>query len=426
MNRILCSCTLLLALSLPGLATAVDPPRTETWNQWRGPLRTGEAGGAPWPDTLEGLETEWQVDLGKGYSGPVLSEHRVFIAETVDDDTEGARAFDRHSGTEIWRIRWQGSGSVPFFARKNGDWIRSTPAFDGESLFIGGMEERLHRIDAETGGIVWTVDFPKRFDTPVPEFGFASSPMVVGDHLYIQAANSIVKLDKVTGETLWRSLQTDEGMMDNGAFSSPVMANLAGREQLLVQSRHVLYGLEPETGVTLWEQFVPNFRGMNILTPTVWNDSIFTSSYRNKTHLFTVREDDLGRLAVEESWDHKAHGYMSSPVLIGDDVYLHLGNGRLTNIDLRSGISRWTSTPLGDYWSLVVQGGKLLALNSDGELLLLEANPDELKILSTAEVSDQATWGHLAVDDGQVVIRELEGLRVLRLTEAAPRAVPSG
>lgn len=416
---------LLAIFVLATMASAADMP-SQGWSQWRGPERTGQVSGMDWPDDLAELHTEWRVDLGKGYSGPVLSERLVFVAETVDDRTEGVRAYDRFSGRQIWATQWEGSGEVPFFAKRNGDWIRSTPAFDGESLFVGGMSEKLHRLDAATGRILWSIDFPERFETPVPDFGFASSPLIDGDFLYIQAANSIVKLDKETGATVWRALQTQDGIMSNGAFSSPVLARLAGRDHLLVQSRHTLFGLDPLSGEGLWERFIPSFRGMNILTPTVWGDSIFTSSYRNRSHLFTVVASETADqgLEIRETWNHKAHGYMSSPVLVGDDAYLHLGNGRLTNIELTTGEERWTSTPLGDYWSLAVQGPKLLALTSEGELLLLRANPAEIEILDRAEVADQSTWGHLAVDQGQIFVRELEGLRVLRLTKM-PAAVPS-
>jgi outer membrane protein assembly factor BamB len=175
----------------------------------------------------------------------------------------------------------------------------------------------------------------------------------------------------------------------------------------------------------LWERDVPNFRGMNILTPTVWGDSILTSSYRNLTHLFTVRLDEASRPIIEETWTYKSPGYMSSPIVIGDHAFLHLGNGRLTCLDLRSGESRWTTTPLGDYWSLAFQGDRILALNEAGELLLLRANPERPEILARLEISGQPTWGHLAVDGGQLFVRELEGLRVLDLG-APPAEVPSG
>lgn len=394
-----------------------DPDRTESlpaWTQWRGPARDGVAPGASWPSSLEGLELLWSAELGKGYSGPVMSQDRIFVTETVDSKTEGARAFDRATGEEIWRVTWSGTGKVPFFAKRSGDWIRATPAYDGEALYVGGMEEVLHKLSATNGATLWTIDFRERFGTKTPDFGFASSPMVHEDALYVQAANSIVKLDRETGETLWRALENDGGMMSSGAFSSPVIADILGRPQLLVQTREVLYGLDPDSGEALWSQAVPSFRGMNILTPLVHGNQIFTSTHRNRSFLYEISQGPDGMQSTEV-WNHKAQGYMSSPVMVGGTAFLHLGNGRLTAIDLETGGSAWTSTPYGSYWSLAVREEKILGLSSDGELFLLQASEDQAVVLDRAEVSDQSTWGHLAVSGEYLFVRELEGLRAFRL-----------
>ncbi|MFO0837187.1 MAG: deoxyribodipyrimidine photo-lyase [Phycisphaerae bacterium] len=53
------------------------------------------------------------------------------------------RALNRDSGRELWQTPWAGAMSVPFLAKKNGDWIWATPACDGESLFVAGMRDVL-------------------------------------------------------------------------------------------------------------------------------------------------------------------------------------------------------------------------------------------------------------------------------------------
>ncbi len=153
---------------------------------------------AEWP--------QWRVPLGKGYTGPLITNDRVFVVETVDDETAGVRALARSTGAELWRANWPGEGSVPFFANSNGDWVRSTPACDGEALYVGDMSEVVVVLDGASGTELWRVNFPARYDTPVPNFGFASSPLVIGNFLYVQAANSFIKLDMRTGRTIWRSL----------------------------------------------------------------------------------------------------------------------------------------------------------------------------------------------------------------------------
>ncbi|REJ85886.1 MAG: pyrrolo-quinoline quinone [Acidobacteria bacterium] len=400
--------TIVLILSAGALAAA-------DWPEWRGASRDASTPGAPWADSLSGLEVSWSVDLGKGYPGPVVLGNRVFVVETVDSRTEQARALDRSTGEELWRASWQGSGSVPFFARKNGDWVRSTPAVAEDGLYVGGMQEVLRRLDPATGEQLWAVDLPQRFGTGVPEFGFASSPLLDGDGVIVQAADSVVRLDRRTGETVWRSLASAGSIFDSGAFSSPVIAELAGRRQLVVQTREALHGLDPLDGTELWRREVPNFRGMNILTPVVVDARrVLTSSYRNRTHLFEVRAAATGGgFEVEEIWSHKAHAYMSSPVVHQGHAYIHLGNRRLTCIALDSGETQWTSTPFGEYWSVALRGDRLLALDSDGTLLLLRLDSEELELLDRRSVVDEESWAHVAVAGDQIFVRGLESLVAL-------------
>ena len=186
--KLLLAATVALVTVFPASAESWD----ELWPHWRGPHRDGRAGGEAWPRNLSCFEPMWRVELGKGYPGPIVAPDRVFVAES-EDGQEIVRALDRAGGRELWRASWPGSWKVPFFAAKNGSWVRSTPAFDGESLYVGGIREVLVKLDAGTGEERWRVDFPARFGTGVPDFGFASSPLVAGEHLYVQAANSIVK-----------------------------------------------------------------------------------------------------------------------------------------------------------------------------------------------------------------------------------------
>ena len=396
------------------LATAATEPTSGTWMQWRGPNRTGEAPGRAWPEKLDGLQALWTVALDSGYASPIISEDRVFTIETANRDTELVRAMDRKTGRELWRASWKGRISVPFYAKKSGDWVRSTPAYDGRTLFVGGMEEVLMALDGKTGKEVWRVDFPKRFSTPRPEFGFASSPLLDGDFLYVQAANAIVKLQKSTGETIWRALPHPGDVMESGAFSSPAIATLAGRRQLLVQDRTKLHGVDLETGKELWSTDVPNFRGMNILTPVAYKDSVFTSTYQNNSYLFHVKAEG-GAFKAEEVWKNKAKGYMSTAVLKGHYAYLHLANQRVTCIDLETGESTWTTEPFGQYWSMAMRDDKILALDERGNLLLVRANPVKFELLDSKELTQSPAWAHVAVAGDEIYVRELKGITAYRL-----------
>lgn len=409
--------TSLLLLAVSSWGRAQEKP-ADTWPQWRGPTRDGRVSGSSWPKSLSDslLTRQWRVELPPSYSGPVVSETAVFVTGTADKKTEVVIALDRNSGGELWRAEWPGAITVPFFAASNGSWIRSTPALDGDSLFVAGMRDVLVSLNAKTGQEQWRVDFTKDFGSPLPAFGFVSSPLVDSDSIYVQAGASFVKLDKATGKVIWRVLKDDGGMMGS-AFSSPIMATLAGQRQLIVQTRQKLAGVDPATGDILWKRKVPSFRGMNILTPVVVGDSIFTSSYQNKSWLFTVTKTD-GQFEVDEAWNNKAQGYMSTPVVIDGHAYLHLQNQRFTCIDLASGERTWTSQPFGKYCSLVGQGDRVLALDQTGRLLLIRANPKEFELLGESKVSDEETWAHIAICGAEILVRELNALSVFRWNES--------
>lgn len=385
------------------------------WSQWRGPNRDGLVNGPAWPDRLsdKSVTQLWRVPLAESYSGPIVSEDAVFVTETKEKSTEVVRALDRVTGKELWKAEWPGAITVPFFAKSRGDWMRATPAYDGKSLFVAGMRDVLVSLNAKTGKEQWRVDFVKQFDSPLPEFGFVSSPLVDGDAVYVQAANATVKLNKMTGQVLWRALQNPEGIMTAGAFSSPTIAEIAGKRQLLVQTREKLAGVDLATGAVLWSQAVASFRGMNILTPVVIGDTIFTSSYQNKSWLFRIGKE-AEQFTVKELWNNTAQGYMSTPVVIGGYAYMHLANQRFACIDLQTGERTWTSKPFGKYWSLVAQRDRILALDEQGKLLLIKANPKKFELLDELQVSDDETWGHLAVCGDELFVRELRALAVYR------------
>lgn len=379
------------------------------WTQWRGPNRDGKLSGAQWPDSLDEakLEQEWAKPLGPSYSGPIVTRDRVFVTETLDRKYEVVRALDRKTGNQIWEARWEGSLSVPFFAKSNGDWIRSTPAYDGERLYVGGMRDVLVCLDATDGKQLWKIDFVEKMKSSTPSFGCVSSPLLIGDHLYIQAGGGLVKLEKKTGEVVWRTL-ADGGGMNGSAFSSPYYTTLHGRPQLLVQTRSELAGVDPESGDVLWKYKVPAFRGMNILTPTVHDNRVFTSSYGGRSFLFDLKPGEE-KWDVEEAWNNKVQGYMSSPIIIDGHAYLHLRNQRFACIDLATGKEKWITKPFGKYWSMIASGDKILALDSSGELLLIDADPSEFKLLSRRKVADDS-WAHLAVSGDEIFVRALDSL----------------
>ena len=186
---------------------------------------------------------------------------------------------------------------------------------------------------------------------------------------------------------------------------------------MIVQSREKLAGIDLASGAVLWSQDVPAFRGMNILTPTVVDDHLFTSSYGGKSFFYAVSRDDQS-YRVDTTWENKVQAYMSSPVVVDGHIYLHLRNRRFTCIDLQTGSEKWITKPFGEYWSLIVQGDRILALDEKGELLLIRANPEAFELIDRRQVTKESSWAHLANAGDQLFVRDLTGLTAFRWAES--------
>lgn len=383
------------------------------WLQWRGPTRDGQIheSAKPWPEKLtEGnLKKKWSVDIGEGYASPIVAGDRVITVETKSKKNEIVRAFNRNSGKQLWETSWAGSMKVPFFAAKNGSWVRSSPASDGKSVYVGGMLDVLVALDINSGEEKWTVDFPQREKTTKPQFGFVCSPLLDKESIYVQVGSALRKIRKDNGETMWKSL-SDERAMFGSAFSSPVRAKIGKRDQIVVQTRMELAGVSPHDGKVIWKTPVKAFRGMNILTPTVIKDKVFTSTYGGGTFWYGVATQG-NKQDVSSLWQHKVEGYMSSPVVVDGLVYMHGRDKRFHCIDPAQKKVLWsTGEVFGDYWSMVVNGKHILALDSRGYLLLIEASPEGFSTAGKIEVSGRPTWAHLVVCGDEVYIRDLKGL----------------
>ena len=408
-RRTLAASLVVLLSLLPCHLQAADD-----WPQWRGPARDGRINAPAWPSTLDtnSLRAVWSAPMGPGYSGPIVTPTLVFATETISKRLERVTAFDRRTGTARWTREWEGAVSVPFFAKSNGDWIRSTPAWDGTNLFVAGMRDVLVCLNGADGTERWRIDFVQTLKSDVPAFGCVSSPLVDGDSVYVQAANGVARIQSATGKVLWHTCK-EGGGMSGGSFGSPALLTLAGVRQLVVPTRSRLVGIALQDGAELWSHPIESFRGMNILTPVLaGNDRLFSSAYGGKCLGIDIRDKD-GKLTASTAWEYKAQGYMSTPVVVDGHAYLHLRSQRVTCLDLATGTERWTSgESFGKYWSLIANGNQVLALDEKGELILFRATPEKLDVLARRKISTSETWAHLAVAGSSVFVRALDALTV--------------
>ena len=404
---------LILAWAVSGSAVFADA-YSESWPQWRGPLRNGIVDGAPWPESLEEghLKRLWRKELPPSFSGPVVVGDRVFVTETQGREYEGVRALNRQSGEEIWRARWSDTMEVADVGAKMGSWIRATPTYDDGQLFVAGMPDVLVCLDADSGKERWRVDFHERYGRPRPELGFVCSPLVVGDRVYVQAADSLVAVKKSDGKSVWRSLVRKE--MGQGSYSSPDFAVVEGRPQVLVADIDAIAGVDQATGEMLWKRVLDSYDQGCIVAPILYRGGIFTSTRASQTGFYPLTKKDEG-LQINDGWKNKLIVYMSSPIVSADHAYLHLKNGRMACTVLKSGEVKWISgKAFGRYWSMICRQNRILALSNEGRLLLLDAEPERFRLLDSRQISAAETWGYLAMAGKELYVRERDAIAVYR------------
>lgn len=393
--------TAVLALGLVplGCAPPPDEPAAElagSWPQWRGPSRDGivaDPGLDAWMHGNMSPREVWSTPLGAGFSGLVVSSAPGAVAVTtwVDGDRDSGRevvgALDVHTGEVLWTVSL---GEVKGSA--HGDGPRSTPLVTQEGVvFAMGSFGDLVAVrlgDPPDGSPknaveIWRRDLGRLAEGEEPDWGFAASPLLSpdGDRLFVHLGGpaSVLALDPATGDTLWQ-VESFRG------YASPVVAELAGREQLLSLTGSELLGLDPASGKVLWRSPRETYYGLNAADPIVMADGqVFLSAHYNAgAALLRVRaETDADADAntawtVEELWSSRRlrnHFATSYPWPEGDLVVGFDGEF-LAALDAASGELLWKARGTGKGQALRIEsepvegGARLLVLSDECELQL--------------------------------------------------------
>lgn len=382
------------------------------WPQWRGPHRDGVANldhTGSWPAKLK---LQWKVDVGEGHSSPVVAGDRIFLLARKGEN-EIASSLDLTTGKTVWQQSYPAPYEMVSVARAHGKGPKSTSVIDQGRLYTFGISGVLSAFDAASGKLLWRKDFSKQYKTTWPAFGTAMSPVVADGrviaHVGGQPGGALTAFDAKTGESLWSWSE------DAPAYTSPIVVTLAGVRQIVTQTEKHIVGVSFDKGALLWEIPFTTPYDQNIVTPVIYKDTLIFSGHQQRT--FAVRVAQVaGKWSTEEIWTNDAVPmYMSSPVLSGDHLYgfTEKRRGSLFCLDARDGKLLWTDEGRqGDNASLVLAGNQLLVLTTEGELLVVPANPGGYQVTASYEVADTPTWAHLTVTGGRILVKDQTTLAV--------------
>jgi hypothetical protein len=229
------------------LLFAVAAISAQEWTQWRGPARDGSVSEknapAAWP---ESLKQSWRVDVGEGYSSPVVAEGRVFVHGRRDPE-EIVVGINLADGKVLWQQKYQANFQKNQYAVQMAKGPNSTPLVAGNRLYTLGVTGVLNAWDTATGKQLWTRDFSKTIDTSKLFCGTASSPLVVDGRLVVQVGSDVHggqvhALNPATGATEWEWRGLGPG------YASPVVIDIGGTQQIVSMTEGSIVGLDGKTG----------------------------------------------------------------------------------------------------------------------------------------------------------------------------------
>jgi outer membrane protein assembly factor BamB len=384
---------------------------TAEWPGFRGPRRDGVAGGSridlDWSRTPPA--ELWRRPVGPGWSSFAVHGNRLYTQEQRGD-AEAVSCYDASTGETIWRHE----DPVRFWEANAGAGPRATPTLSDGTVYTFGATGILNALDEADGSVRWSRDAAADTEAEVPYWGFASSPLVVGD-LVLVDTGTLVAYDRADGQRRW------SGPVSQVSYSSPQLATLSGVTQVLLMSGAGILGVDPDDGTLLWEHSWP---GASIVQPALTADGDVLISATGGSAGVGIRRlavsPGAGGWRVEERWmSNRLKPYFS-------DFVLHQGHaygfdGRiLASIDLETGERNWKAGRYGHGQMILLPAQEMLLIITErGELALVAARPDGFSELARLPAIEGKTWNHPVLVGDLLLVRNDREMAAFRLSVAA-------
>lgn len=389
------------------------------WPQWRGPNRDGvstEKGWtAHWPDG--GPKVLWKAKIGQGHGSFAVVGSRVYtMGFVVDPPGPGGKisrdannqplgnatvwCFDAESGTVVWKHAEPGAKGE----------TNSTPTVAAGLVYVLQMFGRLLCLDAADGHVVWGKNLVDDFHATKPYYGYACSPLVVGDRLIVNCGGDdtlVLALDRKTGQPVWRG---GKGK-GNAGFASPILYQDGGKPAVAVFTPTATLGLDPASGEELW-RYPWKLGRSTVATPVISDNKVFLCGAGQEQFSVLL---ELGSGGPKEIWKNEnLASYFQSDVLVDGHVYgTHNLDHNPKNASLRcirfdTGEVKWEQEGFG-HAPVTAADGKLLVMEEKGNLIVAEASPAGYKELARAKVLGGMCWTCPVLCGGRIYCRNFGG-----------------
>ena len=397
------------------LLTLSPVASAQEWTQWRGPGRDGfvsaKSAPAAWP---EQWQRTWRVEIGEGYSSPVVAAGRAFV-HTRRDPEEVVTAVSLADGKVVWEQKYKADFKKNQYATGMAKGPNSTPLVVGNRLYTLGVTGVLSAWDTGTGRNLWVRDFSPTIDTSKMFCGTAASPLAVNGRVVVQVGSDIhggkiLGLDPATGKTEWEWTGLGPG------YASPVVIEVAKQSQIVTLTQGSIVGIDAKTGKELWSSPFPDEWHENIATPLWTGTHLIISGTRQGTHAYTLAETN-GKWQATEVWKNPEVAiYMSSPVFGDGLIYAHSSKkkGQLVAVDAKTGAIRWaTEGRAGEHASLLLTPHHVVFLTNGADLIVVKRGTPAFAEERRYEVAEAATWSMPVLLGSSILVRDATGLMLL-------------
>ncbi len=380
--------------------------RAGDWPWWRGPAGNGIAGQSEivpvkWS---ESDNVVWKANLpGRGHSSPTVVGNRIFLTTAnKSQQTQSVLCLDRKTGDLVWSTEVNKGGLPPKIHNKN---THATPtvACDGNRLFASFCNHDSIQVTALDldGNQLWQQTVGP-FQPRSYKYGYAASPAIHESFVVIAAdydgGGYLAALSRGDGAIAWRKSRPAKL-----SYSSPVITNIAGRDQLLISGCDLVAGIDPNTGDEIWS--IPATT-MATCGSLVWDgDLVFASGGYPKAETVCVRADGKGEIL----WRNRTKCYEQSMLAHDGFVYAVDDGGIAYCWKADDGTQKWRhrlSGPISS--SPVLAGGNIYLTNERGTTFVFKADPENFESVAENRLGEEG-FATLSICSGQIFIRTTIG-----------------
>ena len=393
-----------------------DPPATPIaasagadWPGFRGPRRNSSVPGVR-------IETNWAASppvemwrrpVGPGWSSFAVRGDLIYTQEQRGGD-EVVACYNLTTGKPVWSHR----DAARFWESNAGAGPRGTPTLSNGRVYTFGGTGIVNALNAADGAVLWSRNASSDTGAKVPEWGFASSPLVVDDLVVVAAAGKLAAYDLPTGKPRWF------GPNGRNGYSSPHPLTIDGVTQILLMSSPGVTSVSPADGKPLWEFALP--RGTRIVQPalTADGDVLLSEGEGQGVHRVAIAHGP-GGWTTEERWSSIGLKPYFSDFVIHNGHAFGFDGSILACIDVKDGKRKWKGGRYGAGQILLLPDQDvLLVLTEEGELALVGAAPDKFTELARFPAIKGKTWNHPVLAGDVLLARNGEEMVAFRLTLA--------